>query len=62
MQVKQQLKGIKVGAEFEGFGGFAGRTIKLIDRNLNGFAVFEPCGLSDKVFLSLSSDRQLVRS
>lgn len=60
--VKEQLKGIRKGAEFEGWGAYAGRTVQLVDRNLNGHAHFRPIGLSDNLFLSHDNTQQLHRA
>lgn len=57
--VRDQLKGCKArtakqeGSMFEGWGAFCGCSVELIDRNLNGHAVFEPLLTRDKIFLRL---------
>lgn len=61
--VKEQIKGIRKGAAYEGWGAFCGRTVQLVDRNLNGHAAFQPMfGSSDYIFVSHDNTMQLVRS
>lgn len=60
--VKEQLKGVRKGTKFVGWGAYTGRTVELVDRNLNGHAHFRPLGLNDNLFLSHVNTQQLHRA